>query len=94
MDGTSVGMQRLADSLAQTARTCSLDRMRDGPFARLAKENDILWSSGGRPDDITVVAVRLSTIPPKGPAPLDVQEGLRSFAEGLQAESAADAVTT
>jgi len=94
MDGTSVGMQRLADSLAQTARTCSLDRMRDGPFARLAKENDILWSSGGRPDDITVVAVRLSTIPPKGPAPPNEQERLRSFAEGLQAESAADSVTT
>jgi hypothetical protein len=94
MDGASVGMQRLADALAQTARTFSLDRMRDGPFARLAKENDILWSSGGRPDDITVVAVRLSTIPPKGLAPPHEQERLRHFVETLEVESAAAAVAT
>lgn len=34
--------------------------MRDGPFARLAKENDIVWTAGGRPDDTTVVAARVS----------------------------------
>jgi hypothetical protein len=34
--------------------------MRDGPFARLAKENDVLWTKGGRPDDITVITGRIS----------------------------------
>ena len=66
VDGGSVGMQRLADSMAQAARRHSLDRMRDGPFARLAKENDILWAAGGRPDDITVIAARLSAVPHRG----------------------------
>jgi hypothetical protein len=40
---------------APQARDFSLDRMRDGPFARLAKENDIMWKYGGRPDDTTVI---------------------------------------
>jgi len=43
----------------------SLDRTRDGPFARLAKEADILWKYGGRPDDITVV---VAVVTPTAPA--------------------------
>lgn len=59
MDGSGIGPEALALRLVRTAREASLNRMRDGPFARLAKENDILWG-GGRPDDITVVVARIS----------------------------------
>ena len=45
----------LARLLVDRARDASLDTSRDGPFARLAKENDICWRHGGRPDDVTVV---------------------------------------
>jgi len=45
----------LAKQLVTTAREYSLDRRRDGPFAVEAKDNDILWSLGGHPDDITVI---------------------------------------
>lgn len=31
---------------------------------RLAKENDILWTHGGRPDDVTCVLARISDKPP------------------------------
>lgn len=39
------------------ARERSLDRTRDGPFALLAKEADILWKYGGRPDDSEYVCL-------------------------------------
>jgi protein phosphatase PTC7 len=51
-------IKALATSLVTTARTLSLDKQRDGPFAVLAKENDIMWG-GGMPDDTTVVAMRV-----------------------------------
>jgi len=51
-------IEALAASLVNTARTLSLDKHRDGPFAVLAKENDIMWG-GGMPDDTTVVAMRV-----------------------------------
>lgn len=87
MAGESVGMQSLAQRLADAARSFSLDRMRDGPFARLAKENDILWSSGGRPDDVTVITARLSTIPP--PAPATRGEAVGRFRETVSTAAAA-----
>lgn len=49
----------LARALVTSARTHAKDRMRDSPFALLAKENDIVWTKGGRPDDITVLVARL-----------------------------------
>lgn len=60
MDGSSRGAEGLATRLLTTARALSLDKMRDGPFARLAKENDIAWTQGGRPDDTTIIVARLS----------------------------------
>lgn len=51
-------IQLLAKKLVNVAREVSLDSRRDGPFALLAKENDILWS-GGMPDDTTVVVARV-----------------------------------
>lgn len=51
-------MQLLAEKLVKTARELSLDTSRDGPFAVLAKENDIMWG-GGMPDDTTVVVARV-----------------------------------
>lgn len=48
----------LVKNLAQRAQERSLSKDQDSPFARLAKENDILWS-GGMPDDITIVACRV-----------------------------------
>jgi protein phosphatase PTC7 len=44
--------------LIQKAYELSLDRTRDSPFARLAKENDLMWG-GGMPDDITIIAARV-----------------------------------
>lgn len=64
LDGCSEGVETLALSLTRRARELSVDRMRDGPFARLAKENDILWTQGGRPDDVTTLVARVSD---KGP---------------------------
>jgi protein phosphatase PTC7 len=49
----------LARALLISARTHAKDRMRDSPFALLAKDNDIVWTKGGRPDDITVLVARL-----------------------------------
>jgi protein phosphatase PTC7 len=63
VDGTSKGSEGLALRLARTAREYSLNKMRDGPFAHLAKENDIMWG-GGRPDDVTVLVARVTTTTP------------------------------
>ena len=51
-------IQKLAETLVNTARTLSLDNQRDGPFALLAKENDIMWGGGMR-DDTTVIVGRV-----------------------------------
>lgn len=51
-------MKALAERLVNKARTLSLDKNRDSPFAILAKENDIMWG-GGMPDDTTVVVGRV-----------------------------------
>jgi protein phosphatase PTC7 len=50
----------LAEQLVHKARTLSLDKNRDSPFALLAKENDIMWG-GGMPDDTTVVVARVTS---------------------------------
>ena len=71
LDGESIGAQALATRLAHAARTASIDKGTDGPFARLAKENDILWRGGGRPDDITVVVARVSHFEPRAPVCTD-----------------------
>lgn len=54
----NLDMYDLAYKLVTVSREFSLDRKRDGPFALLAKENDILWS-GGMPDDTSVVVARV-----------------------------------
>lgn len=51
-------VQGMTQKLVQKAYDLSLDRSRDSPFARLAKENDLLWG-GGMPDDITIIAARV-----------------------------------
>jgi protein phosphatase PTC7 len=51
-------IEALTRKLVQKAYELSLDRSRDSPFARLAKENDLLWG-GGMPDDITIIAARV-----------------------------------
>lgn len=52
-------VQALAEQLVHKSREYSLDKMRDSPFAVLAKENDIMWG-GGMPDDTTVVVARVA----------------------------------
>ncbi|RLN88262.1 hypothetical protein BBJ28_00008930 [Nothophytophthora sp. Chile5] len=52
-------LEAMTRKLVQRAYDLSLDRMRDSPFARLAKENDLLWG-GGMPDDITIIAARVT----------------------------------
>lgn len=64
--GLSTALLHMRPSTVQ-ARSMSLDRTRDGPFARLAKEADILWKYGGRPDDITVVVAVVSPTAPAMP---------------------------
>ncbi|DBA04229.1 TPA: hypothetical protein N0F65_009464 [Lagenidium giganteum] len=51
-------VEAMTRQLVQKAYELSLDRMRDSPFARLAKENDFMWG-GGMPDDITIIAARV-----------------------------------
>nr|CCA26683.1 phosphatase PTC7 family protein putative [Albugo laibachii Nc14] len=51
-------VEALTRKLVQCAYDKSLDRMHDSPFARLAKESDLLWS-GGMPDDITIIIGRV-----------------------------------
>jgi hypothetical protein len=50
--------QLLAQRLCEKARAMSVENDIDSPFAKLAKENDIMWS-GGMPDDCTVVALHV-----------------------------------
>lgn len=57
-DMTDNELQHMATHLVAHAKALSLERDLDSPFARLAKENDILWS-GGMPDDITVILARV-----------------------------------
>lgn len=59
---TDVALNDLAKGLVAQARTLSLDKNRDSPFAVLAKENDIMWG-GGMPDDTTVVVSRVTIDP-------------------------------
>ncbi len=54
-------VQILADRLTWKAREFAIDTKRDSPFALLAKDNDILWSLGGKPDDTVVVVTRISS---------------------------------
>jgi hypothetical protein len=51
-------IESLAKQIVLKARTLSLDKERDSPFAVLAKENDIMWG-GGMPDDTSVVVARV-----------------------------------
>lgn len=54
-------LSALAEQLVHKARLLSLDKMKDSPFALLAKENDIMWG-GGMPDDTTVVVARVTSV--------------------------------
>ncbi|TMW61251.1 hypothetical protein Poli38472_013714 [Pythium oligandrum] len=51
-------VEAMTRKLVQKAYDLSLDRTKDSPFARLAKENDLMWG-GGMPDDITIIAARV-----------------------------------
>ncbi|KAJ0397862.1 hypothetical protein P43SY_005953 [Pythium insidiosum] len=51
-------VEAMTRQLVQKAYDLSLDRSQDSPFARLAKENDLMWG-GGMPDDITIIAARV-----------------------------------
>ena len=51
-------MDALSKQLVNKSRELSLLKNKDGPFALLAKDNDIMWS-GGMPDDTTVVCARM-----------------------------------
>lgn len=55
LDSGSARAAALARALASAAAERSVQRDRDGPFARLAKDADVLWTKGGRPDDVCVV---------------------------------------
>lgn len=55
---TEPEVEQLTRKLVQKAYDLSLDRSRDSPFARLAKENDLMWG-GGMPDDITIIVSRV-----------------------------------
>ncbi|KAF4031909.1 Stage II sporulation protein E (SpoIIE) [Phytophthora infestans] len=52
-------LETMCRKLVRKAYELSLDRSKDSPFARLAKENDLLWG-GGIPDDITIITARVS----------------------------------
>lgn len=56
--GSDGAAARLAAMLADVARERAVDKRTDSPFALVAKEHDILWS-GGMPDDVTVVVLRV-----------------------------------
>jgi protein phosphatase PTC7 len=47
----------IAKRLVERAHEESLNRHRDSPFALRAKDEDILWTKGGRPDDATAVVM-------------------------------------
>jgi len=60
--GSDAVALKLATRLADTARERAVDKTRDSPFALVAKENDVMWS-GGTPDDVTVVVLRVVGAP-------------------------------
>ncbi len=47
--------------LYSQAVVAAYNKHRDSPFAVLAKDNDVMWRFGGRPDDITVQVAILDT---------------------------------
>eukprot|EP00455_Lapot_gusevi_P041882 TRINITY_DN4906_c0_g1_i1.p1 TRINITY_DN4906_c0_g1~~TRINITY_DN4906_c0_g1_i1.p1 ORF type:complete len:129 (+),score=35.80 TRINITY_DN4906_c0_g1_i1:32-388(+) len=59
------GVDVIAERLAQRAHMLSQDKTIDSPFAILAKENNILWKSGGRPDDVTVIVCQVTSSQPE-----------------------------
>ena len=67
----SRGAREVARALVAHAHERALDGRRDGPFALAAKDADVLWSAGGRMDDITVIVLQLL---PAGSAALDAQQ--------------------
>ena len=56
--GAAGSERALARALVTRARAAATDRSRDSPFSLAAKDADILWRSGGRADDISVLVVR------------------------------------
>lgn len=90
-NGGTARVQELAVALAKHAYDNSLNRLRDGPFAINAKENDILWKHGGRTDDITVLVGLISNTSPMysnaGPGHL-TSERLLSLPEDVTMEAA------
>lgn len=79
--------------IAQAAQDRALDNGRDSPFSLAAKDNDVLWSAGGRLDDITVLCVKLGEgggaqelQPPPPPPTLSPIKGV---AEGFLPRNAA-----
>jgi hypothetical protein len=57
--------QVLAERLTHKARVLSMDTTRDSPFSLLAKDNDIMWNLGGKPDDTVVIVTRMEGTAPQ-----------------------------
>jgi len=55
--------QILSERLTLKARELSIDTTRDSPFSLLAKDNDIMWNLGGKPDDTVVIVARIADNP-------------------------------
>ena len=49
----------LTNYLIEKSRNYSLDTSRASPFSLLAKDNDILWNLGGKPDDTVIMVARI-----------------------------------
>lgn len=55
--------QILSERLTWKARELSIDTSKDSPFSLLAKDNDIMWNLGGKPDDTVVIVARIADGP-------------------------------
>jgi serine/threonine protein phosphatase PrpC len=78
--------------IAQAAQDRAIDSSRDSPFSLLAKDNDVLWSAGGRLDDITVLCVKVGEwrgAEPEQPPP--TLSPIHGIAESLLPSNAAGA---
>lgn len=64
LDGTtppsSEDMEGLSKAIVMAARLASMDKSVESPFAVQAKDYDIIWNNGGKPDD-TVVIISMVT---------------------------------
>lgn len=52
-------VQILTEQLTHLSRAYSIDTTKETPFSLSAKENDIIWTNGGKPDDTVVIVARI-----------------------------------